>query len=107
MLEEFTLHVLVFFVPASHVESVKEAVFAVGAGRLGNYEACSWQSLGTGQFRPLPGSTPFVGSKSELEQVPEYRVEMTCDDDLVELALEALRVAHPYEETPCYCWPVS
>ena len=59
---------LVFFVPASHVESVKNAVFAAGAGRIGDYEHCAWQVLGEGQFRPLQGSNPFIGSQDVLEK---------------------------------------
>ncbi|MEH6542063.1 MAG: hypothetical protein V7748_18580, partial [Halopseudomonas sp.] len=53
------MYKLCFFVPASHVEQVKQAVFAAGAGRLGNYDSCSWQVLGQGQFRPLSGSEPY------------------------------------------------
>ncbi len=89
---------LVFFVPASHVESVKHAVFAAGAGRIGNYEHCAWQVLGEGQFRPLPGSNPFIGSQDILEKVPEYRVELVCADACIADAVAALKAAHPYEE---------
>ena len=89
---------LVFFVPASHVESVKHAVFAAGAGRIGDYDHCAWQVLGEGQFRPLPGSNPFIGSQDILEKVPEYRVELVCADACIADAVAALKAAHPYEE---------
>lgn len=89
---------LVFFVPASHVESVKDAVFAAGAGRIGDYEHCAWQVLGEGQFRPLPGSNPFIGSQDVLEKVSEYRVELVCADTCIADAVAALKAAHPYEE---------
>jgi hypothetical protein len=89
---------LVFFVPASHVESVKSAVFAAGAGRIGDYEHCSWQVLGEGQFRPLQGSNPFIGSQDVLETVSEYRVELVCADACIADAVAALKAAHPYEE---------
>jgi hypothetical protein len=89
---------LVFFVPASHVESVKRAVFAAGAGRIGDYEHCAWQVLGEGQFRPLQGSNPFIGSQDVLEKVSEYRVELVCGDEHIAGAVAALRAAHPYEE---------
>ena len=89
---------LVFFVPASHVESVKHAVFAAGAGRIGDYEHCAWQVLGEGQFRPLPGSNPFIGSQDILEKVPEYRVELVCANACIADAVAALKAAHPYEE---------
>jgi hypothetical protein len=89
---------LVFFVPASHVESVKSAVFAAGAGRIGDYEHCAWQVLGEGQFRPLAGSKPFIGSQDVLEKVSEYRVELVCADACIADAVAALKAAHPYEE---------
>ncbi|MCB1664831.1 MAG: NGG1p interacting factor NIF3 [Pseudomonadales bacterium] len=89
---------LCFFVPESHVEQVKNAVFAAGAGRIGDYEHCAWQVLGQGQFRPLAGSNPFIGQQGALETVMEYRVEMVCDDAFIQAAVAALRQAHPYEE---------
>jgi hypothetical protein len=89
---------LCFYVPASHLESVKAAVFATGAGRVGDYDNCSWQVLGMGQFRPLAGSKPFLGQQDELEQVDEYRVEMVCAAQYVKAAIMALQAAHPYEE---------
>ena len=92
------MHKLVFFVPASHLDSVKDAVFAAGAGRQGNYEHCCWQSLGSGQFRPLAGSKPYIGNTDELETVLEYRVETLCEDALLVAVIHALRAAHPYEE---------
>jgi hypothetical protein len=89
---------LCFYVPQSHLEAVKRAVFAAGAGCIGDYDSCCWQVLGQGQFRPLAGSDPFLGRRGELEQVPEYRVEMVCDRALIGAAVQALREAHPYEE---------
>ncbi|MGI3131595.1 NGG1p interacting factor NIF3 [Halopseudomonas pachastrellae] len=95
---------LCFFVPASHVEAVKQAVFAAGAGRLGDYDCCSWQVLGEGQFRPLAGSQPFIGQQGEIERVAEYRVELLCAADCIEAAIAALRKAHPYEEPAFDVW---
>ncbi len=92
---------LCFFVPASHVEAVKQAVFAAGAGRVGDYDCCSWQVLGEGQFRPLAGSQPFIGQEGEIERVAEYRVELLCAADCIEAAIAALRQAHPYEAPAC------
>ncbi len=95
------MHKLVFFVPADHAERVKRAVFDAGAGRYRNYDSCSWQTAGKGQFRPLPGSTPFIGSRGEIEVGDELRVETICEDGVVRAAVEALLAAHPYEE-PAY-----
>jgi len=92
---------LEFYVPKDHAETVKEAVFAAGAGKIGDYDKCCWCAEGTGQFRPLEGSDPFIGSKDEVERVPEMKVEMVCDDDAIDAVVEALKKAHPYE-TPAY-----
>lgn len=100
------MYKLVFFVPESHLEQVKSAVFAAGAGRIGDYDQCCWQAMGTGQFRPLAGSNAFIGTLNQLEQVSEYRVEMVCDDAFIKLAVAALREAHPYEEPAFDVWPL-
>jgi len=89
---------LCFYVPESHLEEVKQAVFEAGGGRIGDYEHCAWQVLGQGQFRPLAGSQPFIGSQDTLESVAEYRVELVCSKESIEAAVAALRQAHPYEE---------
>lgn len=93
---------LVFFVPADHLEAVKHAVFASGAGRYEAYDSCAYQTAGTGQFRPLENASPFIGTRGgELERVEEYRVEVLCRNETVRPAVEALLTAHPYEE-PAY-----
>jgi hypothetical protein len=97
---------LVFFVPETHLEPVKSAVFAAGAGRIGDYDSCAWQTLGQGQFRPLPGSQPFIGQSGELERVAEYRVELVCADEHIKQAVKALRSAHPYEEPAFDVYPL-
>lgn len=95
------MYKLVFYVPSSHAEKVKEAVFSTGAGRIGLYDKCCWQIEGTGQFRPLDGSDPFIGTAKTLEKVAEVRVEMVCQAEFIRSALAALIEAHPYEE-PAY-----
>lgn len=95
------MYKLGFYVPPAALEEVKQAVFAAGAGRVGNYDCCCWQILGEGQFRPGLGSNPHIGSTGSLEKVEEYRVELVCEDALIESALRALKSAHPYEE-PAY-----
>jgi hypothetical protein len=89
---------LCFYVPESHLEEVKVAVFAAGAGRIGDYDSCCWQVCGQGQFRPLVGSKPFLGQEGTVERVTEYRVEMVCEGQSVRAAVAALLEAHPYEE---------
>ena len=89
---------IIFYVPVDSAEAVKEAMFSVGAGRIGNYDKCAFQSEGVGQFRALKGANPHIGDVDELEFVKELKVEMICEDNIIENALSALREAHPYEE---------
>jgi len=104
---------LVFFVPESHKETVKTAIFEAGAGCYDGYDGydcydcCSWESQGMGQFRPLAGSQPFIGTQDEIERVPEFRVETICPESKIKVILETLTLAHPYE-TPAYeVWSVK
>lgn len=95
---------LVFFVPEADAESVKEAVFATGAGRVGDYEACCFTTRGQGQFRPLQGANPHLGQVGTLAFVDELKIELVCKDELINAAVEALRQAHPYEEPAFDVW---
>ncbi|MCC2626298.1 MAG: NGG1p interacting factor [Burkholderiales bacterium] len=90
----------IFYVPKTHLEEVKEAVFLAGAGKYGAYKNCSWETVGTGQFEPLDGSSPFIGKKHQLSRVEEYRVETICLEKDIDNVIAALKQAHPYE------WPV-
>ena len=91
-----------FYVPETHLEEVKNAMFAAGAGRVGDYDCCAWQTLGQGQFRPLAGSDPFLGERDKVERVSEYKVEMVCEQELQAAVIAAMQSAHPYEEV-AYC----
>ncbi len=92
------MYKLTFYVPETHIEEVKSALFDAGAGRYAHYDCCAWQVSGTGQFRPLEGSCPHLGETGRVEQVREYRVEMLCAPDRMTAVCEALRATHPYEE---------
>ncbi|MBT5331930.1 MAG: NGG1p interacting factor NIF3 [Porticoccaceae bacterium] len=92
---------LVIFVPEQAIELLKSALFKAGAGRLGNYDSCSWQTRGLGQFRPLEGSSPYLGSRDEIEEVNEWRLETVVEEKHLNKVLEALKDTHPYEE-PAY-----
>ena len=100
------LYKLCFYVPEADAEPVKQAVFAAGAGRIGDYDCCAFQLRGEGQFRPLAGSQPHIGAQDRLEKVAEYRVEMICIGEKLPGALNALRQAHPYEEPAIDVWPL-
>ncbi|WP_370981472.1 NGG1p interacting factor NIF3 [Agaribacterium sp. ZY112] len=95
------MYKLVVFIPEQQLESVKQAMFDAGAGKLGNYAECCWQTKGLGQFRPLPGSQPHLGELHALHQVDEWRVELLCEEQKIQSVVDALKRAHPYEE-PAY-----
>ena len=95
------------YVPENSVEKVKQALFTAGAGRIGNYDSCCWQTAGTGQFRPLEGSNPAIGSLNEVEHVREVKVELVCADHLVKQAILAIKESHPYEEPAFDVWPLA
>ncbi len=95
------------YVPENSVEKVKQALFEAGAGRIGNYDSCCWQTAGSGQFRPLEGSNPAIGSFNEVEHVSELKIELVCADDLVKPAIQAMRLAHPYEEPAYDVWELA
>ncbi len=101
------LYRLEFYVPTSHLEAVKLAIFAAGAGKIGDYDCCSWETAGTGQFRPLAGSNPFIGSQGTVEHVAEYKVETICATESLPEVIRALKETHPYETPAFQYWPVQ
>jgi structural hemagglutinin/hemolysin toxin protein RtxA len=101
------MYMLCIHVPETHLEQVKNAIFKAGAGQLGQYSHCSWQTLGKGQFMPLAGSSPYIGELNTIEIVSEYKVETVCSDECITAVIQALKEAHPYE-TPSYqLWPLA
>jgi hypothetical protein len=92
---------LVWFVPPSHLQATKDAVFAAGAGWVGDYSRCSWATLGEGSFFGGEGTTPTVGESGRDERVLEHRVETVVPEGRLPDVVAALRRAHPYEE-PAY-----
>jgi len=92
------MYKLGIYVPASHLEIVKQALFDAGGGKIGDYEHCCWQAKGVGQFRPGSAANPFIGKPGALEQVEEYRVELVIEDARARVVMAALRSSHPYEE---------
>ena len=88
----------VIYVPAADAGAVRAAMFAAGAGEIGDYSQCSWSVGGIGQFLPCDGANPTIGSVGSVEQVAEDRVEMVAPARARDQVLAALRAAHPYEE---------
>lgn len=101
------LYKLCFFVPVAQAEAVKAAVFAAGAGRLGRYDCCSWETPGAGQFRPLAGSHASIGTIGQVTRLAELKVEMVCREDCLHDVLQALLLAHPYETPAFEYWPIN
>jgi hypothetical protein len=101
------MYKLCFYVPETHLEEVKKAVFAAGGGRIGAYDSCCWQALGQGQFRPLEGSQAFIGQMGRVEQVAEWKVELVVVDELIHDAVKALKNHHPYETPAFQVWRLS
>lgn len=88
----------VVFVPREDAGGVAAAMFAAGAGQIGDYAECGWSVTGTGQFRPGDSANPAIGSVGELEFVTEDRLEMVAPPQRRAAITAALRNAHPYEE---------
>ncbi len=88
---------LVTYVPEGQLDAVRRAIWDAGAGAIGNYRACSFNVRGVGTFFGLDDSNPAVGLAGRLEQIDEVRVEVICPASRLEVALSALRAAHPYE----------
>lgn len=87
----------IVMVPVGAAESVRAALFAAGAGAIGDYRRCSWSVVGTGQFEPLPGASPTIGAVGILSEVAEARIEVVAPRGARAGLLAALRAAHPYE----------
>jgi hypothetical protein len=97
---------LVVFVPREALESVRDALFAAGAGRIGNYERCSWYTAGTGTFLGGKGSEPSIGERGREERVSELRLETVYPEERHDEVIAALRGAHPYEEPAFDVYPL-
>ncbi len=101
------LYKICVYIPEEHLQQVKDALFAAGAGRIGDYDSCCWQTLGEGQFRPLEGSAPYIGQTGKVETVAEYKVELVCEEAHVAAAIAAMKAAHPYEEPAYDVWKLE
>ena len=98
---------LVVFVPREALDTVRDALFAAGAGRIGDYERCSWYAAGTGTFLGGDGTQPSVGQRGVEERVAELRLETVFPAERQDEVLAALRAAHPYEEPAFDLYPLA
>ena len=97
---------LVVFVPADALDAVRDAVFAAGAGRVGEYERCSWYAEGTGTFLGGEGTSPAIGEPGREERVPELRLETVFPAERQAEVVDAVRRSHPYEEPAFDVYPL-
>jgi dinuclear metal center YbgI/SA1388 family protein len=98
---------LVVFVPVGHEEAVRGALASAGAGHIGNYSHCTFQTPGTGTFLPLAGTNPFIGEQGKLEYAQEVRLETILPESKVRRAVAAMLKAHPYEEVAYDLYPLA
>jgi hypothetical protein len=85
-------------VPREALADVRDALFDAGAGRIGDYERCSWYTQGTGTFQGGEGTHPSIGEAGKEQRVAELRLETVFPEDRQDEIVAALRQAHPYEE---------
>lgn len=98
---------IVIYVPHSHAEVVRNALSEAGAGHIGNYSHCTFQSRGEGTFKPLEGTNPYIGSKNKLEIVQEMKIESVIKEKNLSQAIDAMVAAHPYEEAAYDIYPLK
>lgn len=98
---------LVVFVPLSHADIVRQALGEAGAGKIGNYDFCSFSSCGTGRFRGNEKTHPAIGQAGKYEAVEEERIEVTVPRSILKGVVEKLKSAHPYEEVAFDIYPLE
>jgi dinuclear metal center YbgI/SA1388 family protein len=98
---------VVVFVPDSDLQKVSDAMFAAGAGVIGQYEQCSFRIAGTGTFFGTESTNPTVGTKGRREDVSEWRLEVVCPEAILPGVLTAMRSAHSYEEPAFDVYPLK
>lgn len=98
---------IVTFCPISHAEAVRNAMFSNGAGSIGNYSACSFNSEGIGTFKGNENTQPFVGKQNQLHHEEEIKIETIVPAHLVKKVVNALLEAHPYEEVAYDIYPLE
>lgn len=99
--------VFVVFTPLSHADAVRRVLGEAGAGKIGNYDFCSFSSRGIGRFRGNNKANPAIGKAEEYEAVEEERIEVILPRKILKEVIERVKAAHPYEEVPSYAYPLE
>ena len=97
---------LVVFVPETHASSIREVLGKNGAGKIGDYEYCTFSAKGIGRFLPLETAHPTIGEVGKLEEVLEERIETVCYKKDLERIIAQVKNAHPYEEVALDVYPL-
>ncbi|HHV79142.1 MAG TPA: Nif3-like dinuclear metal center hexameric protein [Firmicutes bacterium] len=100
------LYKIVVFVPEGYEDAVRNAMSEAGAGWIGNYSHCTFQVAGTGTFKPLEGTHPFIGSQGNIEKVKEFRLETVVNEMILDKVVSAMLEVHPYEEVAYDVYPL-
>lgn len=98
---------LVVFVPLTHADAVRQALGEAGAGKIGNYDFCSFSSRGTGRFRGNEKANPSIGEAGKYEAVDEERIEVIMPRKILKEVIEKVKSVHPYEEVAFDIYPLE
>lgn len=98
---------LVIFTPLSHTDIVREALGNAGAGKIGNYEFCSFSTKGVGRFRGNENSNPTIGKSGTYESVEEEKIEVVVPRAILKDVIDAVKKVHPYEEVALDIYPLE
>jgi len=101
------LYKIVIYVPLSHVGTVRKTLGDSGAGHIGNYSHCTFQTQGEGTFKPLEGTNPYIGKQGEMEFVDEVRMETIVPESKLTQVIQDMIDSHPYEEPAYDIYPVK
>lgn len=105
--EQEKLYKVVIYVPVSHRRNVMDAMSDAGAGHIGNYSHCTFQTEGQGTFKPLEGTNPYIGKQDELEFVDEFKIESIVEESILNKVVNSMVEAHPYEEAAYDIYPLA
>lgn len=98
---------LVVFTPLSHADAIRQTLGEAGAGKIGDYDFCSFSSRGVGRFRGNKKTNPAIGEAEEYEAVEEEKIEVIMSREILKDVIEKVKVIHPYEEVPFYISPLE
>ena len=98
---------LVVFVPLSHADIIRTALGEIGAGKIGNYDFCSFSTRGIGRYRGNENSNPTIGKSGEHESVEEERIEVVVPRTILKDVIEKMKSVHPYEEVAFDLYPLE